>query len=99
MAIVNRPGTHSIIHLQKLGHVTSDALRLRYWREARSHGASPINQELGEIPFYAVAQQPALLLLKPNIEGVGVLAVDLDLGEQRKSYTIGIFTERRDLRV
>jgi hypothetical protein len=70
-----------------------------HWREARSHDASLINQELREVPFYAVAQQPALLLLKPNVERVGVLAVDLDLGKQRESYTIGSVSEGSDLRV
>ena len=86
-----------ITRLQQPRHVTRKAFRVRHWREARSHDASLINQELREVPFYAVAQQPALLLLKPNVEGVGVLAVDLDLGEQRESYPIGSVAEDSDL--
>ena len=85
--------------LQKLRHFTRKAFRFPRWRKTRSHGASPINQELREVPFYTVAQQPTLLLLKPNVEGVGVLAVDLDLGEQRESYPIGSVAEGSDLRV
>ena len=88
-----------IRRLQQLRHVTHKTLRLRNWREARSHDASPINQELREVPFYAVAQQPALLLPKPNVERVGVLAVDLDLGEQWESYAIGSVAEGGNLRV
>jgi hypothetical protein len=68
-----------ITRLQQPRHFTHKAFRLRHWREARSHDASLVNQELREVPFYAVAQQPALLLPKPNVEGVGVLAVDLDV--------------------
>ena len=61
--------------------------------------ASPINQELRKVPFYTLAQQPALLLFEPNVKGVGVLAIDLDLGKQRKSYTIRFVTEVSDLGV
>ena len=75
--------THAPIRrLQQPRHFTRKAFRLRHRREARSHDANLINQELREVPFYAVAQQAALLLPKPNVEGVGVLAVDLDLGER-----------------
>ena len=84
---------------QTLGHFTHKAFRRRHWCETRSHDPSLINQELREIPFYTVAQQPALLLPKPNVEGVGVLAVDFDLGEQWESYAIGSFAEGSDLRV
>ena len=59
-----------IRRLQQVRHFTHKAFRLRHWREARSHDASLINQELREVPFYAVAQQPALLPPKPNVEGV-----------------------------
>src|SRR6516162_3147189 len=88
-----------ITRLQQPRHFTQKAFRLRHWREARSHDASLINQELREVPFYAVAQQPALLLPKPNVEGVGVLAVDVDLGEQWESYAIGSVAEGSNLRV
>jgi hypothetical protein len=76
-----------------------NVFRRRHWCETRSHDASLINQELREIPFYTVAQQPALLLPKPNVEGVGVLAVDFNLGEQWESYAIGSFAEGSNLRV
>ncbi len=87
------------MRLQELFHFTRKAFRFCRWRKTRSHGASPINQELREVPFYAVAQQAALLLPKPNVKRVGVLAVDLDLGKQRKSYTIRIVAEVSDLGV
>ena len=85
--------------LQKLRHYTREAFRFPRWCETRSDDASLTNQEIRELPFYAVAQQSTLLLLKPNVEGVGVLAVDLDLCEQRESYTIGCVAEGSDLRV
>jgi hypothetical protein len=88
-----------ITRLQQPSHFTHKAFRLRRWREARSHDASLVNQELREIPFYAVAQQAAHLLPKPNVEGMGVLAVDLDLGEQWESYAIGSVAEGSNLRV
>ena len=88
-----------IRRLQQPRHFTHKAFWLRHWREAPSHDASLINQELREVPFYAVAQQPALLLPKPNVEGVGVLAVDFDLGEQWESYAIGSVAEGSNLRV
>ena len=87
------------MRLQKLFHFTRKAFRFCRWRETRSHDASPINQELREVPFYTVAQQPALLLFEPNVKGVGVLAIDLDLGKQRKSYTIRLVAEVGDLGV
>ena len=87
------------MRLQKLFHFTRKAFRFCRWRETRSHDASPINQELREVPFYTVAEQPALLLFEPNVKWVGVLAVDLDLGKQRKSYTIRIVAEVSDLGV
>ena len=87
------------MRLQKLFHFTRKAFRFCRWRETRSHDASPINQELREVPFYTVAELPALLLFEPNVKWVGVLAVDLDLGKQRKSYTIRTVAEVSDLGV
>jgi len=87
------------MRLQELFHFTRKAFRFCRWRETRSHYPSPINQELREVPFYTLAQQPALLLFEPNVKGVGVLAIDLDLGKQRKSYTIRFVTEVSDLGV
>jgi hypothetical protein len=87
------------MRLQELFHFTRKAFRFCRWRETRSYDASPINQELREVPFYTLAQQPALLLFEPNVKGVGVLAIDLDLGKQRKSYTIRFVTEVSDLGV
>src|SRR5450631_1474005 len=85
--------------LQQTHHVASDAFRRRRGCEAGSHSASPVNQEFRKVPFYAVAQLPALLLPEPDIERVGVVAIDLDLGKQRKGYTVGTVAEGRDLRV
>ena len=79
------------MRLQKFFHFTRKAFWFCWWRETRSHDASPINQEFREVPFYTVAEQTALLLCEPNVKGVGTLAVDLDLGKQRKSYTIPPF--------
>jgi hypothetical protein len=78
-----------ITRLQQLRHFTHKAFRLRHWCEARSHDASLINQELREVPFYAVAQQPALLLPKPNVEGVGVLACLLSPKDLQSGYCFG----------
>jgi hypothetical protein len=47
-------GYATITRLQQPRHFTHKAFRLRHWREARSHDASLINQELREVPFYAV---------------------------------------------
>src|SRR5262249_27202007 len=84
---------------QEARHVACELFRGRRGREPGSDGARPINQEFREIPLYAIAQQPALLLLEPDIEWVGVAAVDLDLGEQRKRDPIGALAECRDLRI
>jgi hypothetical protein len=43
--------------LQKLRHFTRKAFRFPRWRKTRSHGASPINQELREVPFYSAARR------------------------------------------
>jgi hypothetical protein len=48
---------------------------------------------------YAAAQPPRLLLLEPHIERVGVLAVDLYLGKQRKGNAVGAVAEGGNLRV
>src|SRR6516225_12330967 len=84
---------------QEARHVACELFRGRHGREPGSDGARPINQEFREIPLYTLAQQPALLPLEPDIEWVGVAAVDLDLGEQRKRDPIVALAECRDLRI
>jgi hypothetical protein len=81
---------------QEAHHVACELFRGRRGREPRSGGARPINQKFREIPLYAVAQEPALLLLEPDIEWVGVVAVDLD----RRTATLPHGARRmQDLRI
>jgi hypothetical protein len=85
--------------LQQLHHVACQAFGFGGGRKPLLHDTNPINQKFCKVPLYAVAQQPALLLLKPDIEWVGVLAVDLDLGKQRERNAVGAVAECGDLRV
>src|SRR5450432_2409591 len=59
--------------------------------------AGTIDQEFGEIPFDRWAQQPGLLVLQILIQRMGVAAIDIDLGEHRKSDGIVAGAELLDL--
>ena len=41
--------------------------------------ARAIDEEFAEIPFDRIAEQPAFFALEPDIERVGILAIDVDL--------------------
>src|SRR3546814_6730470 len=60
---------------QCLLDVTGDLLRLRGRRIALDHRAVGGNQELGEVPLDAIAEQAALLRAQPRIERVRVSTV------------------------
>src|SRR5215218_4877699 len=59
-----------------------------------------VDQELGEVPLdLGAAEQPGLLGLEPPVERVRVVAVDLDLGEQRERHAVVALAERGGLLV
>src|SRR5450631_1442747 len=66
-------------------------------RMPRHDFAGTIDQEFGEIPFDRWAQQPGLLVLQILIQRMGVAAIDIDLGEHRKSDGIVAGAELLDL--
>ncbi len=62
------------------------------WFSLRSvalyHLTLTIDQKLGEVPFNPFGSHDAFrLLLEPGVEGVGIRAVDIDLGKNRKGRT------------
>jgi len=62
-------------------------------------GAVGGDEELGEVPFDARAQQAAGLALQPREYGMGVLAVDVDLGGDWESHPVVHLAELLDSRV
>ena len=64
---------------------------------AVEHLAVAADQELREVPLDGPAEQAALLALEPLVERVGVLAVDLDLGEHGERDAVLLLAEGGDL--
>lgn len=51
------------------------------------HLALPVDQEFGEIPFDRLGPQNAgRFVLEPGVERMGVVAVDIDFGEEREGH-------------
>src|ERR1019366_6241180 len=56
-----------------------------------------VHQELGEVPLDAIAQQAALFALQELEDRMRVVAIDLDLREQREVHAVIELTEGLDL--
>ena len=64
---------------------------------AVEYQAVTTDQELGEVPLDHAAEHAALLALEPLVQRVGVLAVDLDLGEHGERDAVLLLAEGGDL--
>src|SRR5688572_3561737 len=69
--------------------VPGDGFGLLVRRVALEHATVATDQELGEVPLDRVnAEQSALLVLQPLPQRMRAVAIDVDLGEQRKRHVV-----------
>src|SRR6185312_4228838 len=59
--------------------------------------AFAVDEELGEVPFDAAAEQAGLLVLQISVERVRIGPVDVDLGEHREADAVIYLAELADL--
>src|ERR1019366_1128405 len=74
-----------------------DGRRRRHRGEALHDSSLSVHQELGEVPLDAIAQQAALFALQELEDWMRVVAIDLDLREQREVHAVIELTEGLDL--
>src|SRR6185437_15171023 len=67
------------------------------WGVALDHIALPINEELGEVPANAAAEQPRLLVLEELEKRMGGVAVHVNLAEDRELDSVVQIAERLDV--
>ena len=82
---------------QRRPDVVGDVLGLGVGGVARDDLAVAPDEELGEVPLDPAAEQALLLALEPAEERVGVVAVDVDLGEHRERHAVVDLAELADL--
>src|SRR3954454_490982 len=90
-----RPRPYSVG--ERLLDVGGDPLGRRGRAVALADGAVPADQELGEVPLDRAAHHPGPLLAKPLEERVRLVAVYVDLLEERERDAVVLLAERADL--
>src|SRR5579875_213267 len=83
MNVTRQTGVRSLLR-QLFLDVAGDSRRRCHGSVAGDDVALLVDEEFGEVPFDGIAQQAGLLALQKFVQWMRPLAVDLDLGENRK---------------